>query len=197
MNLIEELRSGNPNKERLLKLITDENVSYIDCDGHTLLMHAFMFYGSNPNCDSNILLKLLDMNCMLKRTDYLSNTALMYAFMFYDENFDSEMFLKLLNMDCKPEQVDQNDETALMYAFKYYGQNPICDPNIFVKLILLLRPKIARSKLIELLNMNTNDHNLKNNIMSAYLYNRRRIIINSRISKRVLKGKYDSLSIFN
>ena len=101
----------------------------------------------------------------------------------------------MLDMNCVPEQVTKYGDTALMYAFSYYGSNPNYDFNIFVKLILLLHPSITRSKLIELLD--TDDHNLKNNITRVYLYNRRRTIINSRISKRVSKGKYDSISIFD
>jgi hypothetical protein len=103
----------------------------------------------------------------------------------------------LLDINCKPEQTNWCGYTALKYAFYYYGENPNYDPRIFLKLILLLYPSITRPKLIELLDANTDDHNLKNNIMKVYLYNSRRTIINSRISKRVLKGKYDSLSIFD
>ena len=238
MDLIEELQLKNPNKQRLLELITDENVSYVNSLGYTSLMYAFRYYGSNPNCDSsvlyklldmdcrpeqitrggltaliyafeyygsnpncnhNILLKLLDMNCRPEQVDIYGNTALIYAFYFYGSNpyCNHNILLKLLNMNCNPEQVNSGGSTALIYAFKYYGENPNCDPRIFLKLILLLHPSITRPKLIELLDKNTNDHNLKNNIMKAYLYNCRRTIINSRISKRVLKGKYDSLSIFN
>ena len=123
-------------------------------------MLAFQFYGQNPNCDSSVLYKLLDMNC-------------------------------------KPEQVNRVGDTALIYAFKYYGANPNCDPTVFLKLINLLQPLITQIQLIRLINLNTKNHNLKAKILRAHTYNIRRIIINSRISKRVLKSKYDSLSIFN
>jgi hypothetical protein len=200
MDLIEELQSVNPNKERLLELITNENVSYIDYDGSTPLMHAFISYGKNPNCDSNILSKMLDMNCVPEQITERDNyTGLMFAFAFYGKNpnCDSRVLLKLLDMNCNLEQVDNDSHTALVYALKYYGSNPNYDLNVFLKLIDLLYTSIVRPKLIELLDTNTNYQNLKNNIMKAYLYNHRRAIINSRISKRVLKGKYDSLSIFN
>jgi hypothetical protein len=55
-------------------------------------------------------------------------------------------------------------------------------------MIHLLHPIITRAKLIELLDMNTDDLNLKNNIMKAYLYNCRRTIINRRISRRASIG---------
>ena len=166
---------------------------------YTALMLAFKYYGTNPNCDNRILLKLLCMNCKPKKVNIYSDTALMYAFKYYgiNPNCDSNILSKLLDMNCKPEQVDNIGNTALVYAFRYYGANPNCDPTVFLKLITLLYPTITRSKLIELLDTNTDDHNLKNNIMKVCLYNRRRTIINSRVSKRVLKGKYDSLSIFN
>jgi ankyrin repeat protein len=168
--------------------------------GTTALMYAFLYYGSNPNCDHNILLKLLDMDCKPEQvTKYYIFTALMYAFLYYgtNPNCNSKVLLKLLDMNCNPKQVNQFYYTALMYAFKHYAKNPICDPYVFLKLILLLHPLITRSKLIEVLDKNNTNHNLKNNIIKAYLYNRRRTIINSRISKRVLKGKYDSISIFD
>ena len=239
MDLIKELRSKYPIKERLLELITNENVSYIDENDYTPLMYAFMsysknsncdsnilskmldmncvpeqiterdnytglmfafaFYGKNPNCDSRVLIKLLDMNCNLEQIDNYGHSTLMYAFALYGKNpnCDSRVLLKLLDMNCNLEQVDNDSHTALVYALKYYGSNPNYDLNVFLKLIDLLYTSIVRPKLIELLDTNTNYQNLKNNIMKAYLYNHRRAIINSRISKRVLKGKYDSLSIFN
>jgi hypothetical protein len=64
MNLINELKLENPSEERLLKLVTDENVSYIDSDGNTALMRTFRYYGSNPNCNHTIFDKILDMNCV-------------------------------------------------------------------------------------------------------------------------------------
>jgi hypothetical protein len=200
MDLIEELRSENPNKERLLELITDENVSHIDNDGWTPLMFAFSYYGSKPNCKSNILSKILDMNCAPEHVNNSGETALMYAFVFYgaNPNCNSHILSKLLDMNCNLEQVTKyGNRTALKFAFICYCKNPNYDPNIFLKLILLLHPSITRSKLIELLDRNAVDHNLKKNIMKVYLYNSRRTIINSRVSKRVLKGKYDSQSIFN
>ena len=45
MDLIEELRSENPSEERLLELITDENVSHVDNYGYTPLMFALEHYG--------------------------------------------------------------------------------------------------------------------------------------------------------
>jgi hypothetical protein len=167
--------------------------------GSTALGYAFAYYGSNPNCNHTIFDKILDMDCVPEQVNQHDATALMYAFEFYGPNpkCNSHILSKLLDMNCKPEQVNRWGYTALIYAFKNYGSNPNYDPNIFLKLILLLHPIITRSKLIELLDKNTKNLNLKNNIMKAYLYNRRRTIINSRISKRVLKGKYDSLSIFD
>ena len=105
MDLIKELRLKNPNKERLLELITDENVSYIDNDGWTPLMHAFQFYGWNPNCGHSILEKMLDMNCRLEHVASHSNyTALMLAFQFYGHhpNCDHSILYKLLDMNCEP-----------------------------------------------------------------------------------------------
>jgi hypothetical protein len=199
MDLIEELESRYTNREHLLELITNENVSYIDSNGWTFLMHAFMYYSSHPDCESKILSKILDMNCIPEQADNYGETALIYAFKYYGKNpnYDHTILSKLLDMNCVPERANFYGYTALTYAFLYYGTNPNYDPHIFLKLILLLHPSITRSKLIELLNTNTNDHNLKKNVMKAYLYNRRRTIINSRISKRVLKGKYDSLSILD
>ena len=279
MDLIKELQSENPREERLLELITDGNVSYIDnhgctplmyafsdygknpdCDHHilskmldmncipeqvakysnyTALMYAFMHYGRNPNCDHNILLKLLNMNCNPNQVNKYGYTALMLMFAYYgkNSNCNSRVLLKLLDMDCRPEQANIHSETALMFAFrnygsnpncnhhvllklldmncspekisrpcnsttlmfafKYYGSNPNYDPNIFLKLIILLYPSITRPKLIDLLDTNTTDHSLQNNILGVYNYNHRRTIINSRVSKRVSKGKYDSRSIFD
>ena len=102
MDLIKELKSDNPNNDRILELLTDENLSHIDEKGRTSLMCAFMYYGKNPNCDSNILLKMLDMNCRLELAIECDNyTILMCAFMFYgsNPNCNSEVFLKLLDMN--------------------------------------------------------------------------------------------------
>ena len=166
---------------------------------HTALMYAFIYYSSNPNCNSHILSKMLGMNCRPEQVNRRGYTALMYAFIFYEKNpnCNHHILLKLLNMNCMPEQTNCYGYTALRYAFKYYDSNPNYDPRIFLKLFLLLYPSITRSELIKVLDTNTKNLNLKNNIMKAYLYDSRRSIINSRISKRVLRGKYDSLSIFN
>ena len=201
MDLINELQSENPSKERLLELITDENVSYIDNDGYTALTVAFKYYGSNHNCDSNILSKILDMDFKKKQVNSYGNyTSLICAFAYYglNANCDSSIFNKMLDMNYYPEKYAiYSNYRVLNTAFQCYGSNPNYDSRKFLKLSLLLYPSITRSKLIELLDANTSDLNLKKNIMGVYLYNRRRTIINSRISKRVSKGKYDSLSIFN
>jgi hypothetical protein len=162
-------------------------------------MFAFQYYGSNFNCNSHILSKMLDINCAPEHDTWRVIIALKLALKYYgtNPNCDSHILLKMLDMDCIPRQIGHNGRTALVYTFQYYGNNPNYDPNVFLKLISLLQSLITRSKLIEVLNKNTNNQNLKNNIMKVYLYNSRRTIINSRISKRVFKGKYDSLSIFN
>ena len=194
---------SNPNCDSniLSKLLDmDCKPKQVDSSGYTALMNALEYYGQNPNCNHNILLKLLNMNCVPEQVNiYPGETALMYSLKYYGSNLncDSSVLHKLFNMNCAQKQVYMNSYTFFTYAFQYYGTNPNYDPHIFVKLILLLHPIITRSGLIELLDRNTRNLNLKNNIMKAYLYNRRRAIINSRISKRVIKGKCDSLSIFD
>ena len=171
----------------------------VDDYGYTALMHAFRYYGVNPNCNHSILLKMLDMNCVPEQVNNFSYTALMYAFEYYgsNPNCNGHILQKLLDMNCVPEQANIFGDTALIYALERYGSKPNCNPHIFLKLILLLYPSITRPKLIELLDTETDDLNLKKNIMKAYIYNHRRAIINSRVSKRVSRGKYDSLSIFD
>ena len=160
-------------------------------------MYAFMYYGENPNCNHNILLKLLNMNCKPEQVNCGGSTALMYAFEYYGQNpnCDSRIFLKILDMNCVPERVHiYSKNTALICMRKYYISNPNYDPQVFVKLKILLNPSITLSELKESIYMYADD--LQNNIMKAYLYNRRRTIINSRVSKRVSTGKYNSRSIF-
>jgi ankyrin repeat protein len=142
---------------------------------------------------------MLDMNCNPSHTDLLGNTALMHAFEYYgsNPNCNGHILQKLLDMNCVPEQANIFGDTALIYALERYGSKPNCNPHIFLKLILLLYPSITRPKLIEILDKNTTDRELKNNILGMYDYNRRRTIINNRVSKRVSTGKYDSLSIFD
>ena len=238
MDLIKELKLRFPDKKRLQKLITDENVSHVDnynrtplmyafecygtnpnCDsdifnkilnkvcipeqsddyGYTALMHVFIYNGKNPNCDSSILLKLLNMKCAPDQIDNHGYTALMCAFLYYgrNPNCNSHILSKMLDMNCLPNHINRYGHSTLMFAFRYYGSNPKYDPNIFLKLIILLYPSITRPKLIEILDKNTTDRELKNNILGMYDYNRRRTIINNRVSKRVSTGKYDSLSIFD
>ena len=98
MDLIKELTLKNPNKERLLELITDENLSYVDSFGYIPLMSAFRFYGSNPNCDSSIFSKLLDMNCNPEQVNNNGYTALMYALQYYgtNTNCNHSIFNKML-----------------------------------------------------------------------------------------------------
>jgi hypothetical protein len=194
-------KNKNCDSSVLLKFLdTNCQPEHVNAWGYTNLIYAFIYGGTIPNLEPTIFLKLLDMNCVPEQiTECDNNTALMCAFVFYGKNpnCDSRVLLKLLNMNCNPNQVNNDGHTALTYALKYYGSNPNYDLNVFLKLIDLSQPRIERFKLIELLDTNTNDQNLKKNIMKAYLYNRRQTIINSRISKRVLKGKYDSLSIFD
>jgi hypothetical protein len=91
MKLIQELQSANPNNERILELLADENVSYTDKNSRTTLMVAFQYYAENPNCNNRILLKML-------------------AFEFYGKNpnCDPIIFSKMLDMNCYPEQVNNN-----------------------------------------------------------------------------------------
>jgi hypothetical protein len=238
MDLIRELRLNNPNDDRILELLTDENVSYVDEKGYTALMCAFIFYGKNPNynsnillkmldmncrpeqinnygyttlmyvfkyygknpnCDSNVILKMLDMNCKQEHVDTVGYTALMYAFLYYgsNPNCNHRVLLKLLDMNCAPKQINRLCKTALIYLFQYYGVNPNYDPRVFLKLIILSHPSITRSRLIELLNINTKDQELKSKILIEYNYDKRRVLIKNRILKRYKLGKNDSKKYFN
>ena len=72
---------------------------YTDCFGLTELMYAFLYYGPNPNCDHNIFLRMLDMDCKPHAiTKFFDMTALMYAFKYYgtNPNCDPRVFLKLI-----------------------------------------------------------------------------------------------------
>ena len=137
MDLIKELKSMFPDGERLLELITDENVSYIDNDGYTPLMYAFKYYGDAPDCDSSIFSKMLDMNCRPEQVAKYGTTALMNAFMYYGTTPDcnSSILSKMLDMNCLSSQADCDGHTALMCAFQYYGENPNCNHNILLKLL--------------------------------------------------------------
>jgi hypothetical protein len=189
-------------------------------------MYAFQFYGINLNCDSKVLLKLLDMNCtpeQIYQVEYLCGdgysdwydefygngygygdrygdhySALMYAFKHYgtNPNCDSRVLLKLLDMNCIPEQVGTDNSTALKHAFKFYGKNPNYDPCVFIKLINLLYPSITRFQLIDLLNANTDDSILKAKILREYNYSVRNKLINNRIFKRRIMGKGNCIHLF-
>ena len=198
MDLIKKLKSLSPDKKRLLELITDDNIGYIDKDDYTPLMYAFMYYGENPNCDHYILSKMLDMNCLPEHIAGIGDTALMLAFEFYGQNpnCDSSVFLKLLNMNCKPKQVSYLNRTALICAFRNYGKNPNYESKIFLKLIDLLHPSITRFKLIDLLDTNTDDSILKTKILGEYNYSTRNKLIRNRVFKRRLMGKGDCIHLF-
>ena len=74
------MKAKEPNNEKILSLINEENVNYSDINNHTTLMYAFKYYGRNPNCDSKVFLKLLDMNCVPEQVDDEDGyTDLMYA----------------------------------------------------------------------------------------------------------------------
>jgi hypothetical protein len=137
MDLIIELQKTNPNKELLLNLLTDENVSYADDENFTPLMCAFEEYGVNPNVDSEIFYKFLDMNCNPNKITRYGHSALLFALGTYgtNPNCDPNILHKLLDMDCIPEQIDENGETALIMAFRYYSTNPNCDNSIFHRLL--------------------------------------------------------------
>jgi hypothetical protein len=172
MDLIEELRLKNPNRERLLDLIADENLNYVATRyGKTPLMYAFTNYGIKLNCDSSVFHKILDMGC---KPDYINQdhyTALMHAFKYYGKNpnCDSSVLHKLLDLNCMPEIVHMYEffnngitiidecaygNTALMYALKYYGKNPNCDHSVLLKL----------------LNMNCNPSNINYTGEKALMY---------------------------
>jgi ankyrin repeat protein len=135
--LVEELHKTIPDVDRIYELMTDENIQYIDFYGKTVLMNAFKYYGETDNCDSEVLLKLLDMDCKPQLKDNDGCTALMYAFLYYGENknCDTEVLLKLLNMDCRPFEQDNEDCTSLMYALSDYGSNEKCDSKVLLKLL--------------------------------------------------------------
>jgi DNA-directed RNA polymerase subunit RPC12/RpoP len=171
---------------------------YIDELGYTALMYAFEYYGSNPNCDSKVFLKLLDMNCVPEYIDEVGYTALINAFIYYgsNHNCDSNVLLKLLDMDCKPEQVNNCDYTALIYAFGYYGENPNCDSRVLYKIIIKTMPSISRHALINLLNRNNINCKLKEEVIQHHNYYSRHNLLKNRISKRRQSGKHDSISLF-
>jgi hypothetical protein len=137
MELVRELRAEHSNKDRLLDLITNENLSYADFFGNTPLIIAFQYYGTQPNCDSDVFNKILDMHCRPSCANNYGYTALMRAFEFYgmNPNCDSSVLHRLLIMNCVPEKVSKGRETALIHAFQYYGQNQHCDPNVLLKLL--------------------------------------------------------------
>ena len=117
--------------------------------GSTFFMRALEYYARNKNCNSSILIKLLDTNCHLEKVTIYNYTALMYAFICHgtNPNFDSAIFLKLLDMNCVPEKITEYyGETALMFAFKYYGQNPKCNSHVFSKMLdMNCKPKQIRN----------------------------------------------------
>jgi hypothetical protein len=165
--------------------------------GYTALMYSFIF-GVQKSSNHHIFLKLLDLNCKPEKINNCGNTALIYAFWEYGKNYncDSRVFLKMLNMNCMPEQANIWKHTALKYALKYYITNPNCNSSVFFKLIMLSYPSISYAKLTDLLDKNTNNYNLKKEILDKYNYEMRIVIINSRRSKRRLMGKRDSSMYF-
>jgi hypothetical protein len=89
-------------------------LNFVNEDNQTALIVALKKYSINRNCDHNILLKMLDMNCIPEHIDRHGSTALMYAFKHYgsNPNCNSEIFHKLLDMNCIPDQIDNLDITA-------------------------------------------------------------------------------------
>jgi hypothetical protein len=139
MDLIEELMKPIPNNERILDLITDENLKYVDSNGECPLMIAFISYGSKPECVSSVFFKMLEHKCYPDHVGGFNLTSLMCAFRYYGSypHCDPEVLLKLLSMNCRPEYIDRNNFTALMYALKYYGSYPHCNSEVLLKLLSL------------------------------------------------------------
>jgi hypothetical protein len=175
------------------------NLEYIGQDCQSTLMYALNTYSKNPNCNSDILLKMLDMNCVPEQvSSYGKRTAIMFAFEYYgtNPNCNHSIFEKILDMNCKPEQINKYGNTALIHAFKSYGKNPNCDSKVFLKLINRLYPSITRFQLIDLLDTNTDDSILKATILGEYNYNIRNKLISARIFKRRIMGKLDCTHLF-
>jgi hypothetical protein len=186
MELAKELCSYHPDTSKILKLITPENVSYVDKNNRTILIIATDFYCSNVYYDSKVLLKLLSMECKPDFCDLGLNTPLMHLLFYYNPTkyCNSEVLLKLLDLDCKPDNINCNKFTALMIAFQYYGNKKYLNPLVFVKLINLIYPKISRPELIDLLNQNTNDTILKKRIYFEFIYFYRSTILKKRLRLR-------------
>jgi hypothetical protein len=101
---------------------------------------------------------------------------------------------KLLDLNYVRDYIRRNMNNALSHSVEFYGSNPNYNPTIFIKIVHILNPNINNVTLRTILNMNTYDKILINNIIKKN--NRRPMIINSRISKRRLMGKLDSASLF-
>ena len=135
--LMTELRKKNINVEKLYKLITPENVKYIDIETYTPLMFALKKYGKTSDCDANVFLKILKYDCNLTKVDDNSYTALMYAFGWYgsNPNCDASVLLKMLDNDCNVLWTTYDGDNACRYAFDVYAQNPNCDSRVLLKLL--------------------------------------------------------------
>jgi hypothetical protein len=109
-----------------------------DPDEHnTAIMYALKNFGTCPNYDSTILLRMLDMNCNLTHSNSFGQTALVYAFMHYGKtsNCDSNVLLKILDMNCIPKKGGYMAGSELMHALVHYGLNPNCDSRVLLKLL--------------------------------------------------------------
>ena len=198
MELYKELKAREPNNEKILSLINKKNVNYSNIDNRTPLMYAFIYYGKNPNCDPDVFLKLLDMNCMPEQINKYGETALIHAFRFYGKNpnCDPKVFLKLLDMNCVPEYINEVNYTALMYVLKYYSENPNCDSRVIYKIIIKTISNISKHFLINLLDKYNIDYKLKEEVIQHHNYYSRHNLLKNRISKRRQLGKHDSISLF-
>jgi hypothetical protein len=118
-------------------LDTCDNIGYVDSHGRTALFFAMEFYTTNPNCDSSVLLKMLNMDCKPEALLKWNCTLLYVAFTNYSTKSycDSNVLLKLLELNCKPGQIIAGKYTALTRAFITYGSNPNCNAEVFLKLL--------------------------------------------------------------
>jgi hypothetical protein len=134
-------------------------------------MEAFIHYGPNPNCDSDVFFKILNMNCLPEHIARLGHTSLMIALETYgvNPNCNHGIFLKLLeSRSCLPASFCEYDKENLIQSIKSYESNPKCDSRVFLKLILLLEPLITKPELIVLLDTYTENKILKNKILDKY-----------------------------
>jgi hypothetical protein len=137
MELIREIRSENPDKTHILKLITVENLKFFYENDCSLISEIYLYGHLSLSLESSIIHKILDTCYDPFFINWCGQTDLMCALLYYGEyvECDNSVFNHFLNMKCYPNYINESGETTLICAFRFYSYNINCDPNFLLKLL--------------------------------------------------------------